>query len=663
MTLQLKIQLRGITKPPVWRRLVIPGTFTFHQLHQTIQDAFGWCDEHLYQFQQHPYDQGWCFMDLERETGNDMDYKPDDARKTVVAAFLKMRSLEKFVYVYDFGDDWIHNITLEKVDEEAVLEHPVCLAGKGACPPEDCGGIYGYEEMKEVFALRPKSKQAKEYREWLFMDPNEKFDPSRFDLEEINLLLDDVPYDDKEFDGDDDFDDDEEYDDDEDEFDEYEELDDEDEDFDPDETSDFFKELMKRPGNITLLDRLQGSNKATIIEQAEDMHISLNRRLGEENIRKQFAEKLLADPMALLRQLPMQELQILKKLLDEPTEGNLVDIYDDFYQPIMVYYNIFGQWFDIKDVSYYVQIPDDLWKAVKPHINAVLNDIEIQRRIGYESVIEGLCNLYGQVSRGFVKKELVRLGDAASLEEADTLLDKVREQSVYLKFIEHNMGEEEDTDDDTTLYLSRYCWDIPSDLTDHIRKNKATNYRQFSDIEIMMAARNPCPIIPNAQEEAFKTFLSKKLHLNEWEVIETCHRLWYYCMQQGNTFEEHLSAGEYFAKDVLNYCEHINKTLFLEALQQLDLYLNNLPHWQLRGHTPAETNKLLSKCADDNDLKKLATKKPAPSSHHCVPDDNYPPSDWLTPTMPIVLPKTPGRNDPCPCGSGKKYKHCCGRGN
>lgn len=649
MTLQFKIQLRGITKPTVWRRIVVPGTFTFHQLHQTIQEGFGWYDEHLYQFQRHPYDQGWCIMDPERESGNDIDYKPINARKTVVAAFLKMRALDKFVYVYDFGDDWIHDITLEKVDEEATLEHPVCITGKGACPPEDCGGIYGYEEMKEVFANQPKSKRAKEYREWLMLEKNEKFDPSYFDLEETNDILHGVPY--YEYGYDDGYDDDEDYDDE--EYDECEELDD---DFGFGES---FHKLMERPGNIKLVDVMRHVNKATIIEQAEDMHIKLNPRLSEENIKKQFAEKLLADPVALLRQLPLQELRILKNLLDEPTEGNLVECYGDFFKPILVYYDIFGDWFDLKNVNYYVQIPDDLWQAVKPHVKAVLDDFNIQRRIGYEAVVEGLCNIYGQVTRDFVKKELVRLGDVATLEEADSLLNEVREQSVFLKFIEHNRYK----GDEATLYLSRYGWDIPGDLTNLIKKNNIADNRLFTSIEIIMAARNPCPIIPNPQEETFKAFLSEELHLDEWEVIETCHRLWYYYMQQDNDFEERPSAGEYFAKDVLHECDGMNRTLFLKALQQLDQYLNNLPHWQLRGHTPAETNTLLSKCAEDSDLRKLATEIPTPNRHPHMLDNDYAPSDWLVPTMPIVMPKTPGRNDPCPCGSGKKYKHCCGRGN
>ena len=93
------------------------------------------------------------------------------------------------------------------------------------------------------------------------------------------------------------------------------------------------------------------------------------------------------------------------------------------------------------------------------------------------------------------------------------------------------------------------------------------------------------------------------------------------------------------------------------------MYLNNLPHWQLCGHTPAETGLLVSQCADNKDLWKNEEDYPTPSPRNDFLSDDYDPASWLTPTMPIIVPKTPGRNDPCPCGSGKKYKNCCGRGN
>ncbi len=170
MTIQFKIQIRDIKKPPVWRRIVIPWNFSFHDLHNTIQAAFGWWDEHLYQFQRHPFDGGWTVAEPHGEDDPCLE-EPEDSHKTEVGMFIQNMGLEKFVYVYDFGDGWVHDITVESIDKEAELDHPVCLAGKGACPPEDCGGPWGYEELKEE------------------MDKDEI---NEFDLEEVNDELEGI---------------------------------------------------------------------------------------------------------------------------------------------------------------------------------------------------------------------------------------------------------------------------------------------------------------------------------------------------------------------------------------------------------------------------------------------------------------------------------------
>ncbi|MBO4851648.1 MAG: plasmid pRiA4b ORF-3 family protein [Prevotella sp.] len=188
MTLTFKIQLRGIKKPPVWRRIEIPAKSTFEDFHVFIQVAFGWWNAHLYQFQHRPYDGGWI-VKTPSEYDDNYFYDVVDASTIYVSAFLKKMGLTKFVYVYDFGDDWIHDITLEKVDEKKTLHCPVCLAGKGACPPEDCGGPWGYEEIKRLFAEEPDSEETKEYREWMGMEEGEEFDPTRFNIYIVNGIL------------------------------------------------------------------------------------------------------------------------------------------------------------------------------------------------------------------------------------------------------------------------------------------------------------------------------------------------------------------------------------------------------------------------------------------------------------------------------------------
>lgn len=195
MTYQLKIQLRGITKPPVWRRLLVPADCTFHYLHCIIQESFGWQYEHLYQFMEKPYDRGWAIKEPYNEDNiNEFsDFfpnisKPIDSRTTKIGEFQNENPIKKFTYIYDFGDDWFHDITIEAETEETLI-YPRCIAGKGACPPENCGGIWGYENLKMVLLNAPRSKDAKMYREWLGLGRGKKFDPSMFDLDEANRQI------------------------------------------------------------------------------------------------------------------------------------------------------------------------------------------------------------------------------------------------------------------------------------------------------------------------------------------------------------------------------------------------------------------------------------------------------------------------------------------
>ena len=147
LTYQFKIKLRGITKPPVWRRVLVPAHFTFTGFHAVIQEAFGWWNVHLYCFCDRQYGR---MLNIAEVREDDWGYAPDfDARKFTVGEFFGDGGIvNKLCYVYDFGDDWTHDITLEKVLDE-YSDHATCITGKGACPEEDCGGQWGYEDMKE----------------------------------------------------------------------------------------------------------------------------------------------------------------------------------------------------------------------------------------------------------------------------------------------------------------------------------------------------------------------------------------------------------------------------------------------------------------------------------------------------------------------------------
>jgi hypothetical protein len=169
---QLKVTLRGI-KPPIWRRVLVDGSATLDELHDVIQAAFGWWDSHLHEFRIGGRDYGVPDPDW------DMSPVLDESR-------YRLDELagegDKLRYVYDFGDDWDHDVVVEKVLARGEVDVvPACIAGKRACPPEDCGGAWGYEEYRTAVA-DPSHPRHAELIEWGggAFDP-EAFDPAEFD--------------------------------------------------------------------------------------------------------------------------------------------------------------------------------------------------------------------------------------------------------------------------------------------------------------------------------------------------------------------------------------------------------------------------------------------------------------------------------------------------
>jgi len=174
---QLKVSLDG-SKPPIWRRILVPGDFTLVQLHKVIQLCMGWTDSHMHEF----LIDSSCYSLPEEESSGRIGKPKNEAKFTLAALGEKLS--DGFYYIYDFGDDWAHQITVEKVIEPGQGKpYPVLIAGKRACPQEDVGGIPGYLRLLKILA-DPKNDEYQEYKEWL----GEDFAAERFGKEEISLI-------------------------------------------------------------------------------------------------------------------------------------------------------------------------------------------------------------------------------------------------------------------------------------------------------------------------------------------------------------------------------------------------------------------------------------------------------------------------------------------
>ncbi len=179
---QLRITLLGV-RPPIWRRVLVPPDESAEYLHDVIQTAMGWYDSHLHQFLlgERPN-----YISVEPpDPENEGDHPTMDSRRMPIRALLQ-RGGGRVLYNYDFGDDWMHEVRLEKeVPLEKGASLPQCLEGKRACPPEDCGGIYGYGDIVRMLKdpkFEPENGPREELLEWL----GDEFDPEAFDVEAVN---------------------------------------------------------------------------------------------------------------------------------------------------------------------------------------------------------------------------------------------------------------------------------------------------------------------------------------------------------------------------------------------------------------------------------------------------------------------------------------------
>lgn len=176
---QIKIELLGVAKPPVWRRVQLRDDTPLDQLHEIIQAALGWqhCHLHVFSFGEEEFGD----PDLDR----DIDFN-DESQVTLdeltdIGARLRD--------TYDFGDDWEHEILLEDLlDADPDTHYPVLIAAKGACPPEDCGGRFAYANLRDMLA-DPHHDQHREMLEWLGLQNASEFDPTAAATEHIDHEL------------------------------------------------------------------------------------------------------------------------------------------------------------------------------------------------------------------------------------------------------------------------------------------------------------------------------------------------------------------------------------------------------------------------------------------------------------------------------------------
>lgn len=175
---ELHISLR-YSEPLIWRSVQVTADTTLGDLHTIIQIVMEWYEEHLHDFEI-------------RGGGSPFAHRRGDAwateleldEETVTLADLGLNAKVKFTYTYDFGDSWVHEIRRKKIlRRKNDVQYPVCVDGARAAPPEDCGGMWGYQEGLEILS-DPDDEDYEWVHDWMG-----DWDPERFDLDEINERL------------------------------------------------------------------------------------------------------------------------------------------------------------------------------------------------------------------------------------------------------------------------------------------------------------------------------------------------------------------------------------------------------------------------------------------------------------------------------------------
>lgn len=173
---QLKVALQGV-EPPVWRRVLVPSDIKLGKLHFVLQDVMGWTNSHLHQFLLRDR----AFGDPSHDEDDELGF--EDERKVKLDHLVVVG--QSLTYEYDFGDGWTHELLVEKaVEPDHRFFYPVCVGGARACPPEDCGGVGGYEDLLRVLS-DPEDEEHDNMLTWV----GGFFDPEGFDVNAVNRKL------------------------------------------------------------------------------------------------------------------------------------------------------------------------------------------------------------------------------------------------------------------------------------------------------------------------------------------------------------------------------------------------------------------------------------------------------------------------------------------
>ena len=347
-------------------------------------------------------------------------------------------------------------------------------------------------------------------------------------------------------------------------------------------------------GPLRVADIVKRISRDDVLDFADVLHITLDERLDTPRLRQAYAKAIMADPLEVLSHFCLMDFNLLRELRGHPEFGMELPYHADIYAPLMACYGMADAGRNGKR-QYVVRVADDFWQAVKDHLEEVAEDPAVQIRQTVEVAVEGLANLYGEVSRktiiDLLKKSILK----KQAEVADEVFDMAWERSMLLDWMVQPLYDYNKSTDrvpaDKLMFASRYGWED----NEALRKETARRSRHilhpkpFTDDDIIMATNDGVPVMPNKQRKEFVKFLKKKLDIPEQVPIFICFSLWLCAQHEDDPDDTGETCESYFEDVVLsNENFHYSDELKAEAREQLHDFLDHMPRWTLKGYAPCE---------------------------------------------------------------------------
>lgn len=417
----------------------------------------------------------------------------------------------------------------------------------------------------------------------------------------------------------------------------------------------------------TLHKIVQKLKKEELIRYASNLGLKLDEESDISKLRKAYIEFVLSHPKELLLMLPMADLQLISKAKNVKA-GEGVPRVDDHLTPIMVMYGL-ADMDTLQEDFFTVTIAEDLQPLLVQHIDWALENEHNRLRMSVEFIVEGFANILGIITQDEIRKQLKKLLQNDSYEKVAKALDAVRQYSLLLDSMEY-AGNLENAKDEDIRFVSRYGWEdkrrMEQFITEHSRNIDSTP--DFSVGELTKSSGAVFPVVPNPKMDEFMHFLTCRIGLDQAYAYIVCFNLWYYKIHYGEYSHDDMPMELYFLSHVLTEGEQeLTDKLAEEGLHCLADFADNIPLWYLRGFTaadyPAEAfvSKLSTKEPLGTMLRKVKNEacliKNKLNVKAQIPDQTKPSKEDNPRTDRKI-----GRNDPCPCGSGLKYKKCHGKG-